>query len=345
MMIFAYSRLGMMAGWMGLHALARYYLERARSLAPDAANITFDLERSRADGFYHYAIRADFQKARAILTPLLERCLSHGDAHQIEATYIALAHVSSIAGDGLGKEHAARVCASAEQAGHSLHGAWGRMFWGWHELHAGRFSEAVSQLERAEDYFRRNEAPSQLLDAIAGIAEAKRRTGDLEGALDKLAETRAMVREHADGMLICIHYNMFAPDIYLDAWSRAKERGEPERELAELAKGAYRSARRAARVFHGVLPAALRAAAHIAALEGSHRRASRLFSESMSSASELAMPFQEAVSAVKLGKLAIAAPLAERRKALERAIMLFRRHGHERAIEDAEAARRSIELD
>lgn len=346
LMLAATSRMGLNAGLAGLPGVARFYFDSARKMRAKPELVAYELENARDEGYYAYAVRADWAAAREILQRLLDRCLALGDVHQTEATYVALAQAGMCAGDGKGREHARSLCVSAERHGHGLHGAWGHEFLAANELALGEFESALQNFEPAERYFRETGGLSYLFEVFAGIAEARRQLGDLDGALAKLAEGRAAVAARPSVQAWCILYNQLAPDIYVDAWDRAEARGESPGELPLLVRQAGAAARRASRTFTCLVPAALRAAAHLAAKRNQSGRAARLLRESVSRAHALAMPRDEAISWARLAQLDLGASRAEREGALGRARSIFvelRGERGERAPE-LDAAVRALKL-
>ena len=323
LMLAATSRMGLNAGLAGLHRVARFYFDSARRMHAKPELVAYELENARDEGYYAYAVRGDWAEARAILQRLLDRCLAVGDVHQTEATYVALAQAGMCAGDGKGREHARALCVSAERHGHGLHGAWGHEFLAANELALGEFESALRHFAPAEHYFRETGGVSYLFEVFAGTAEARRQLGDLDGALAKLAEGRAAVAARPSVQAWCILYNQLAPDIYVEAWERAEARGESPGELPSLVRQAGKAARRASRTFACLVPAALRAAANLAAKRHQRRRASRLLQESAARAHALAMPRDEAISRARLAQLGLGTSLDERILALDRARSIF----------------------
>ncbi len=323
LMLAATSRMGLNAGLAGLHRVARFYFDSARRMHARPELVAYELENARDEGYYAYAVRGDWVASRAILQRLLDRCLAVGDVHQTEATYVALAQAGMCAGDGKGREHARALCVSAERHGHGLHGAWGHEFLAANELALGEFDSALRHFAPAEHYFRETGGVSYLFEVFAGMAEARRQLGDLDGALAKLAEGRAAVAARPSVQAWCILYNQLAPDIYVEAWERAEARGESPGELPSLVRQAAKAARRASRTFACLVPAALRAAANLAAKRHQRRRAARLLQESAARAHALAMPRDEAISRARLAQLGLGISLDERILALGRARSIF----------------------
>ena len=106
------------------------------------------------------------------------------------------------------------------------------------------------------------------------------------------------------------------PDLYLDA----RDRGADISAREVLAACALATV--AARITASIRPVATRLAARVAAREGQDRVALRLLRASVHRAATLEMPYQEALSNVRLAELR-GAPLDERRRAIDRAAALF----------------------
>jgi hypothetical protein len=334
----AQAALGATLGLLKLPGPARWYFAASRENAEAASDLHARMEQAQIEGFYHLH-RAAFAAAEACLGPALEESAAAGFAFHVEAISVSLSILALFRGDVEGAAaRAARLSESAQVLGHHLNHAWGQLVLGSCHLQRGRFGEAVALLSPLQAELEARRDVADRLNAMAILAAARLGLGDVDGALAKAEEARAVAAAAPGANFALYQVHELLPEVHLAALSRALRRGEPAGEHARQAAAGARAAGRYAWMYETARPFALRHAGRLAALRGERRRAARRLSESVRVAAALGIPFQEALSSLELGKLPWL-PARERDAALDRAARGFARLGAAFHLREVEAAR------
>jgi serine/threonine protein kinase/tetratricopeptide (TPR) repeat protein len=289
----AASFLAGMVGMMGLSRAARTYFELAEQAAHKPGELTADLFCAQVKGSYHVH-RAEWDEARACLEPALERSVAAGAAFETEAILMSSALVSSFTGDVADAEKkATRLRDSALSLGHRMHETWGRIILAECALKRVRPDDVFPLIEPLLAELERDGDVVNRLNCLGLIAGAQLARGQLDRALDTVAAAHRQIEEVPQAELATYHLHVFAPEVLLAAWQRARQRGAATRSHERAMARACDAARRYARVAHMAGPFALRHQASFEKMKGRIPRARKLYAQSAALAHELGMPDEE----------------------------------------------------
>jgi class 3 adenylate cyclase/tetratricopeptide (TPR) repeat protein len=161
-----------------------------------------------------------------------------------------------------------------EETGDAAMRGWGRLWLarsaaarGEHEEGAALATEALPTLEAVSDNGGR-------VAALATLARCRLQLGDVDGALETLAQARSLVREHHLRGRMCVPLHDVLPAALIAAAARTS--GRERRALLRRASRACRAARLHARIERQGLAAVYRNRADIEAARGRRWRAARL---------------------------------------------------------------------
>jgi tetratricopeptide (TPR) repeat protein len=279
--------LGAMVGLMGLRGAAEHYFRLAREAAQRSGNELARIRLATTEGSYAF-LRGELGAALGVMEPALARSQEIGAAYETEFLLQLVATVSLLRGDfETSLRHAVQSLQSAHELGHAQHYRWGLQIQATCELELGHHERALARALECERAFREAGALTDQLSSLGVIASARLRLGDLEGALRTAEEARVLSGDFRVTALNVFAFHRYVPEVYLTAWARAANRGEPAAHHARCVALGERAFHRYSRSYPCGEPHALRLAALHTALRDNPRKARELMARASRRSSEL----------------------------------------------------------
>lgn len=295
----AHARLGYIAGVAGLHRTARRYFARASALSFDSADAAGRAVTMYLHAFYHLGL-AEWRAAEDKGSSAVALLLDNGDRQDAEIAQTIASHAVYFSGRfGEARSRYQQVLESARARGNVQHEAWGLYLLGRSDLALGEVELATTELEHAW----------RLLDTVADrfstvmcgglLAQAYLAKRDLEAAA-QLAHT--LDRQLAGPVIPlapCVHGYIGVAEVYLALGAHRRI----DAAIRRAAQTAARRLTRFARAFPMAEPAALRVSAKCAQVDDLTALAVRRLRASVTSARDLAMPYDEAMAHAELAAI------------------------------------------
>jgi hypothetical protein len=302
----AYTNVGYSLGFLS-HSMARAYTQRARATVDGLENV------SRLSGLGIALLPAnlyamgvgDWQACERGCVQAMKICDRLGD-HTTWARNLSLLGYNAWFQGRFARslELMTEFHQDALATHHAQHQAMGLAGQVWYLFHGGQTAEAVAVAESALLFFattagaRIPESTTHALLAGAYLRQGQfsqaRQAADTAGAL--IAQTSLPFYTHV------FIYGHIA-EVYLALWER--EQGQDAKTAAEfkaLARQAYRSMHRLARIFPIGQPGTWRRQGIFEWLSGKPDRARRAWQQSLAAAQQLAMPYEEALAHYEIGR-------------------------------------------
>jgi class 3 adenylate cyclase/tetratricopeptide (TPR) repeat protein len=305
----AYANMGLVAGSLALHRLARMYGHYARTIAMQsnhAATLAYVLNLTSI-----YDVGAgQWERLTQTLPRALACCEQIDDQRLWGANMILLAQVRSYTGAFAPAQHIGAVLYQrARRNGDMLQQAWALGVQGQSALRLGKLDEAVSYLEAAIVWLiESDELPSQISN-YGLLAVARLRQGDaLLARLTADATARLIGELPLPGVSYLLEGYAGVAEVYLALWEAEVGSTAPRHPaplpslLYAQSRDACASLQRYARIFPIGQPRAWCWQGLYAWLSGQRQRAHQAWRKSLAAAQRLKMPYEQALAHYEIGR-------------------------------------------
>jgi class 3 adenylate cyclase/tetratricopeptide (TPR) repeat protein len=338
-----YASVGVIISFVPIHRLAEAYCRRALNTARQDDNLPAQAWVSLLNGLYDAGV-GKWGRAEALLEQVINISKQLGDrsrwidgAGNLAIIYYFQGKLASSA--GLSDE----VFVQAKQQEDAFNQAWARRGQVYDNIPQGKFSEALTFLDEIETLLVQeshvvDEALRIDLHALRALLHLRR--DDPEMALAEADQAIDLLTKTSPTSYLSLPGYAGVAEAYVALWEAAILAGNPKSRIQTLksqARRAGKALRNYARVFPIGQPRAYLWQGVIAWISGHPGRAQKLWAQSLATAEQLAMPYDQGLIHYEIGRRLPAGDPA-RSEHLSQAAEIFERLGATYDLEQAQKA-------